>query len=460
MTRLIRRDREIKPKHYFTPEIQKLEQDYKRYLETNPFPTPSPKQVEWLDAEIGMFCHFGINTFYNKEWSDGTLDISKFNPKKLNCEQWIKVAKDLGARYMIATAKHHDGFCLWPTKTTEYCIRNTPFKEGKGDIIQEFITACKKHKMKIGIYLSPWDRNQERFGCYKDEDAYDEFYCQQLTELLTWYDVDIFEIWFDGAGSAGHRYDWEKIVGVIKKHQPNALIFGMGDPTIRWVGNENGYAPYPSWYVLNSPGGFNEIEKIEVKGVGLKLRESHGFGNRFIPPECDVPIRRWCWFYHTNNRILLKSLNHLIDLYDKSVGRGCNLLLNLAPNREGLLEKEDAKRAKQLGELIRTRYSIPIKEISENIESPMEKGVFELVLDYPTKINCVVSQEDLSIGQRIRQYNLQFWNGNSWMILYEGLSIGHKKIDHFKRITATKIRLSVINSLLPPKIKNLSVYNI
>ncbi|MHA1112363.1 MAG: alpha-L-fucosidase [Promethearchaeota archaeon] len=456
MSKLNRRKSELTPNDYYSDEIRRLEIAYRTYLDTHSLPVPSSQQIEWLETEIGMFCHFSINTFYNKEWSDGTLDISKFNPKMLDCEQWVRVAKELGAGYMIVTAKHHDGFCNWPTNTTEYCVRNTPYKNGKGDVVREFIEACKKYDMKIGIYLSPWDRNQERFGCYKDEKAYDEYYCKQLTELLTRYDTDFFEIWFDGAGSEGHTYNWDKIVGVIKQHQPQALIFGMGDPTIRWVGNEYGYAPYPSWYVLNSPGGFAEMEKIEITGVGLYLRDSYGLGNRFIPPECDVPIRRFHWFYHTNDRLLLKPLKLLIDLYDKSVGRGCNLLLNLAPNRDGLIEKSDAKRAKQLGALIRERYSTPIKEING------KKGVssLEIVLDSPTEINCIISQEELSTGQRIREYHLQVWSENQWNIVYEGSTIGHKKIDHIKSVKTSKIRLTVINSLLPPTIKHLAVFNI
>jgi alpha-L-fucosidase len=308
--------------------------------------------------------------------------------------------------------------------------------------------------MKIGIYLSPWDRNQEQFGCYSDEKAYDEFYCQQLTELLTWYDAEYFEIWFDGAGSEGHTYNWEKIVGVIKRYQPKALIFGMGAPTIRWVGNESGFAPYPTWYVLNSPGGFSEMEKIEIEGVGLYLRESHGFGNVFIPPECDVPIRKWCWFYHTNNRILLKSLKHLIGLYDKSVGRGCNLLLNLAPNRDGLIEEPDAKRARQLGALIKKRYQSPIKEISG------KEGEYtvDLVLSSPRKINCVITQENMADGQRVREYCIQIWDKVGWETVYSGISIGHKKIDHIKPVLIQKIRLKISNALLPPRIKRFAVY--
>ncbi len=438
----------------------KLEKNYRIYLESYPLPLPTSQQIEWLETEIGMFCHFSINTYYNKEWSDGTLDISKFNPEKLDCEQWIKVAKDLGAGYLIITAKHHDGFCTWPTTTTEYCIRNTPFRNGKGDVVKEFIEACKKYNMKIGLYLSPWDRNQEKYGCYKDEKVYDEFYCQQLTELLTWYDTDIFEIWFDGAGSEGHIYDWGKIVGVIKEHHPNALIFGMGDPTIRWVGNEFGFAPYPSWYVLNSLGGFDEMEKIEMKGVGLYLRESYGFGNYFIPPECDVPIRRFHWFYHTNDRLLLKPLKQLIKLYDRSVGRGCNLLLNLAPNRDGLIDPPDAKRAKQLGDLIRARYSAPIAEVHGPRSLNEDGTIFELQFDNVAEINCVVIQEDIQHGQRIREYALDTWDGKKWNIVHEGLSIGHKKIDHIQPSECQKIRIRIINALDLPKIKRLAVYYI
>ncbi len=456
MKRVNRKIREMTPKEYYKPDLLEKLKYYESYLKKNPLPLPNSEHVEWLDDEIGMFCHFSINTFYNKEWSDGTLPIKNFNPIHLDCEQWVKTAQNLGAKYMIVTAKHHDGFCTWPTKTTEYSIKNTPFQDGRGDIVRDFVAACKKHDMKIGFYLSPWDRHQERFGCYRNEEAYDEFYCQQLTELLTWYDADVTYIWLDGAGSEGHQYNWKKIVGVIKKYHPKALIFGMGDPTTRWVGNEFGYSPYPMWYVLNSPGGFDDMAKIEIEGVGLYLRDSNGFGNRFIPPECDVPIRRFHWFYHTNDRLLLKSLKQLILLYDKSVGRGTNLLLNLAPNREGLIDPPDAKRAKELGDLIRKRYSTPIKEIT-GTEGIVE---LELEMDSPTKINCVMIQEDIQLGQRIREYELQVWDENAWKTIKKGISIGHKKIDHIKSVKITKLRLRITRSLQPPNIKSLAVFSI
>ncbi len=435
--------------------VQQKERKYKEYLKNNPLPLPSKEQVDWLDAEIGMFCHFGINTFYNKEWSDGSLDPIKFNPTKLDCNNWVKVAKDMGAKYMILTAKHHDGFCLWPTKTTDYSVKSTPYKEGKGDIVKEFIDACKKEEMPVGLYLSPWDRHEP---CYANKEEYDKFYLAQLTEILTSYDVDMFEIWFDGAGSEGREYDWDSIMAVCNKHHPKAMIFSMGKPTIRWVGNELGYAPDPNWCVLKMGKDFTEMEKTEIKGVGLLLESCDGLGNYWLPAECDVPIRKRffirLWFYHPHSRLFLRSYRHLIRLYEKSVGRGANLLLNLAPNRDGLIDRLDAKRARQLGAEIKRRYN------KNNIvaKTQGEGEILTISLEQKQKINCVVLQEEISEGQRVREYEVEYLGQEGkWEILSKGTSIGHKKIDRFKSKKVKQVRINITNSLAPPILKNFSL---
>ncbi len=451
----------LRKSKYPLEEVREKEKEYKKWLENHSLPIPSEQQLEWLDSEIGMFCHFGINTFHNKEWSDGTLPASSFNPKNLDCNQWVKVARDLGANYIIITAKHHDGFCLWPTETTDYSVKRSPWKDGKGDVIKEFVAACRKDNMKFGFYLSPWDRNQERYGCYKDEKAYDNLYSTQLTELLSIYAEpdEVFEIWFDGAGSAGHTYNWEKIMGVCKKYQPHALIFNMGAPTIRWVGNEDGLAGEANWNVMQVGEDMKNLETETFDNVGMKLKECYGLGNMWMPAECDTVLRRSPagrnhWFYHTDDEKSVLPMKRLIEIYEKSVGRGANLLLNLSPDREGLIPKSDAIQGKRFGDLIRSRYSSPIAK-TDGIGNMIELSIPENI-----SFNCIMTQEDITQGQRVREYEISAFIKGKWKNIASGYSIGHKKLDNIKMVEASKIRLTITNSLMEPQIKTFGVYKI
>ena len=425
--------------------LRPKELKYQSQIKQSGVPKPTQEQLAWLDAEIGMFCHFGINTYCNLEWSKGDQSPSLFNPTNLDIRQWVQVAKSLGAKYMVATAKHHDGFCLWQTKTTDYGIASSPFREGKGDVIKEFLIACKEEGMHAGLYLSPWDRHEP---CYSDKKAYDDFYCAQLTELLTWYDTELFEIWFDGAGSVGREYDWERIIGICQKYQPQALIFNMGAPTIRWVGNESGYARESNWNVIQLGNEYQGAQMNAVGTIGLSLKEVNGLGNKFIPAECDTPIHRRHWFYHTKDQKSLRSLKELIHVYDISVGRGSNLLLNIAPNRSGLIEKEDARRAQELGQLIQQRYSNPL--ISNSAIEP--GNIAEIHFNVPTAVNCSISAENLNFGQLIREYSIQYQKGNEWITAVHATSIGHKKIDHFPEVKAQHWRLKTEFALDMPHI--------
>lgn len=353
----------------------------------------------------------------------------------------MEVAKELGAKYYVATAKHHDGFCLWPTNTTDYSVKSAPWKDGKGDVIKELSDACKKHGIKFGIYLSPWDRHEP---CYKNKEQYDAFYLAQLEELLTWYDIDIFELWFDGAGSQGRKYDWVSIMDLCQEHAPNAMIFNMGYPTIRWCGNEAGYAPYPHWYVISR----EDADEFGWGGI-----QATGMGDYIIPAECDTPIRRYLWFHRKYSRLFLRSKKKLIDIYEKSVGRGANLLLNLAPNRKGLLDKTDAKRAAWLGSEIRRRYGNPIKKVNGTGE------IITLDLGKICKLDACILQEDITQGQRVREYILEYKNQSVWKYLLTGSSIGHKKIDKFKSIETDAIRVRFTKSWMEPIIKNFSAFD-
>jgi alpha-L-fucosidase len=400
---------------------------------------PTEDQLRWHDYEMGMFVHFSINTFNNKEWSDGTLDPMSFNPSALDAEQWVKVGKDLGAKYMILTAKHHDGFCLWPTKTTEYSVKKSPYKSGAGDIVKEFTEACRKHQMGAGLYLSPWDRHEPK---YKDKDAYDTFYAEQLTELTSQYG-DLVEIWFDGAGSTGRVYDWDRFMKICHKNQPHAMIFSMGDATIRWCGNERGYAKYPNW---------NAVSDEEFKASKWDKEQVQGNGTRWLPAECDVPIRLG-WFYHTYNQRTLKSLKHLMKIYHESVGYGAGLLLNITPDRRGLMPEKDAKRAKQIGDEIRRIYSHPIKSVAS-------RGyTIDVNLESEMKIDRVMIQEDLTFGERIREYHVETFHNGTWKTIASGSSVGHKKIDVFKAIKVNRVLLVIQNAVDEPIIRNFAIFS-
>jgi len=270
---------------------------------------PTPQQLAWQESELTMFLHFGINTFTDREWGDGKEDPKLFNPIELDARQWVQVAKDAGFKYMILTAKHHDGFCLWPSEYTEHSVKNSPWRAGKGDVVRELADACQEAGMKMGIYLSPWDRHEQTYG---DSPVYNQYFRNQLTELLTNYG-EISEVWFDGAcgeGPNGRRqeYDWQSYYEVIRKLQPNAVIAICG-PDIRWVGNEDGVARETEWSVQDA----NPVIHKDIEG------------KVWYPAECDVSIRPG-WFWHKSQDDKVKSLEHLLDIYYKSVGRNRTLL--------------------------------------------------------------------------------------------------------------------------------------
>ncbi|MGZ9583165.1 alpha-L-fucosidase [Paenibacillus marinisediminis] len=402
---------------------------------------PTPQQLKWQDLEMGMFCHFGINTFCDQEWGDGTDSPELFHPDSLNATQWVRAAKEAGFKYLVLTAKHHDGFCLWPTKTSEYSVKSSPWKNGNGDIVREVSDACKEGGMLFGLYLSPWDRNA---ACYPDEDAYDDFYCEQLTELLTQYGP-LVEVWFDGAGSQGHKYDWQRIIDLVKQYQPDAMIFNMGAPTIRWVGNEDGLAPYPCWNTAETAR-----ESMFTDAMMTWLPETPAW----VPAECDVPIRKDHWFWHPNDEGSLRSLDDLMDIYYRSVGHGATLLLNVAPDNRGLLPTVDVERLKEFGREVRRRFSKPIAETSGEGETIVVQ------LEQETEIDHAVIMEDLTHGERVREYVLEVWQNDEWTELLCGSAIGHKKIDRFETVSTTKLRLRVLNSTDRPLFRSLAIFHV
>ena len=406
-------------------------------METTKLALPSKAQIAWQNLDLGVFCHFGLNTFCDQEWGEGNDSPELFNPKELDAAQWVKLAKDAGFKYFVLTAKHHDGFCLWPTATTDYSVKSSPWKNGQGDLVRECADACEKEGMHFGIYLSPWDRHEP---CYEDMEAYDDFYSKQLTELLTQYGP-IMEVWFDGAGSEGRVYNWERIVGIVKQHQPDAMIFNMGQPTIRWVGNEDGVAPYPCW---------NTESAAKISMYSNESVDWLPGTPEWLPAECDVPIRKKHWFWHPNDEESLLSMDELMDIYYRSVGHGTNLLLNISPDDRGLVPEVDANRLMEFGAEIKRRFSNPLVSISGTGKE------LELKLESETTINHISIMEDISFGERVRKFEVEAYVNGEWISIAAGTAIGHRHIKQIVPIKTRRLKLKVSESVGTPLIQEFS----
>lgn len=400
---------------------------------------PTRQQLAWQDMELGMFFHFGLNTFCNKEWGEGTDSPELFHPVSLDARQWVRTAKRAGFAYVLLIAKHHDGFCLWPTKTTDYSVRSSPWKNGQGDVVRECAEACREEGMPFGIYLSPWDRHDPRYAV---KEAYDDVYCEQLTELLTQYGP-LVEIWFDGAGSEGRQYDWPRIMEIVKRYQPDAMVFNMGAPTIRWVGNEDGVAPYPCW---------NAADAARVSMFTNEMTSWLPETPAWVPAECPVPIRSGHWFWHPGNESGLRSLDELMEMYCRSVGHGATLLLNVAPDNRGLLPDEDVRRVIEFGDEIRRRFAKPLAETGG------EGSLLVNELSEELPVDQIVLMERIAHGERVKAYTLEADRDGSWVELVRGSAIGHKKIDRFEPVRTKRIRLKVLSSEGEPLIRSFAVY--
>lgn len=376
---------------------------------------PTPAQLAWQRHGFGLFLHFGVNTFSGREWSDGTLDPAVFAPSDLDARQWVRTAVEAGAAYVVLTAKHHDGFCLWPTATTSYSVASSGWRGGKGDVVAELAEACREAGIGLGLYLSPWDRNA---ACYQDPAAYDAFYRQQLTELCTRYG-SLYELWFDGAGSEGRTYDWDAAMAVVAEHQPDAMVFNMGLPTIRWVGNEDGLAADPCWYTVDSTG-------ISVHDDGATALGRA----RYLPPECDVPIRR-NWFWQEDDLHTLKSREHLLAVWYRSVGLGAGLLLNVPPDRTGRIDPADRARLLDFsGELAR-RFARPVT--STLAVAP--DGEVAARFTGPVLLDHVELTEELTDGQFISGHEV-LADGH---VIAAGGTVGVRRIHAFPPVEVTKV---------------------
>lgn len=427
---------------------------------------PSPQQLAWQQMELTAFLHFGINTFTGREWGDGTEDPALFNPTDLDAEQWVRTLKECGFKMVLLTAKHHDGFCLWPTQTTSHSVASSPWKNGKGDVVRELRDACTKYGMKFGVYLSPWDRNA---SCYGNSPEYNKFFIEQLTELLTNYG-EVNEVWFDGANGEGPNgkkqvYDWDAFYKTIQRLQPKAVMAIMGDD-VRWVGNEKGIGRETEWSAtVLTPGIYSRAEENNKRlGVYGKAKD---LGSRsmlkdatelfWYPSEVDVSIRPG-WFWHEEENTKVKSLKQLSDIYFQSVGYNSVLLLNIPPDCRGLINEADVERLKEFADYRRKVFS-DNKVSDGNIYWTALPGESRSYIVRPGEpVNVVQLQEDISKGQRVEKFLVEAFSEGRWQALGEGTTIGYKRMLRFPEVMADSLRLRIDGSRLSANIMSVSAY--
>ena len=427
---------------------------------------PTPQQMEWQQMELTAFLHFGINTFTDREWGDGSEDPALFNPTELDAEQWVRSLKEAGFRMVILTAKHHDGFCLWPTKTTKHSVASSPWKDGKGDVVKELRDACTKYDMKFGVYLSPWDRNAESYG---DSPRYNQFFIDQLTELLTNYG-EVHEVWFDGANAEGPNgkkqiYDWDAFYKCIQTLQPKAVMAIMGYD-VRWVGNERGLGRETEWSAtVLAPGIYTRSDSVNTAlGVGstsadLGSREVLAKANELFwyPSEVDVSIRPG-WFYHDNQNNQVKSLKHLMDIYYQSVGYNSVLLLNIPPDRRGLIHENDVKRLKEFADYRNRAFADNLVTDGQVLWTAAGGESREYTLKEGSTVNLIVLQEDLSKGQRVEEFEVESLVDGQWQSLGKGTTVGYKRILRIPETNATQLRVKLLSTRLKANISNVAAY--
>ena len=437
--------------------------------------TPSKYQIEYQMEELSAFIHFGINTFMDVEWGNGEENPEEFNPKNLNTDQWIKVLKEAGFKRVILTAKHHDGFCLWNSKYTNHSVAKSPWKNGQGDVVLEMSNSCKKYGVKFAIYLSPWDQNSKLYG---QGEAYNEYYLNQLRELLSNYG-EISEVWMDGAKGSNveQDYNFQEWFNLIKSYYKNCIIFSPCGPDIRWIGNEQGYAGDPCWSTI-------DIKKMNVSVDQKYLNTGEENGPDWVIGECDVSIRPG-WFYHESEDLEVKSLEKLMDIYFNSVGRNSVLLLNLPPNKDGLLHDNDVNRLKEFGQAIRDIFKENLVENckinSSSILNEDKKFSVTNIIDGGSdsywvpqiednnrwveiefeedKVFDVISiQEFIELGQRVSEFNVEAFINGEYKEIFQGKTIGYKRLIRIKPIKTNKIKINFLKSLDIPLINNIGVF--
>ncbi|HEV2350645.1 MAG TPA: alpha-L-fucosidase [Terriglobia bacterium] len=455
---------------------------------------PSSRQLRWQELETCGFLHFTVNSFTDKEWGDGDEDPKIFNPTDFDPDSIISELKQAGMKGAILTCKHHDGFCLWPTKTTEHCIRNSGWRDGRGDVVREISEAARRHGLRFGVYLSPWDRNNAAYG----KPEYIAIYRAQLTELLTRYGP-VFEVWFDGAnGGSGYYggarekriidrttyYDWPQTWALVRRLQPDAVMFSDVGPDVRWVGNENGIAGETCWETYNpvgEHGGPAAPGDIDAKLSVVGTRH----GKLWLPPECDVSIRPG-WFWHENENNKVKSGRELWDLYFKSVGRGANLLLNVPPDRRGRLNEADVASLREFGELRRAtlakNLAAEARLTASNVRGNSRRFAARNLLDgesatywatddsvttpqltlefrQPITFSVIRVRECIRLGQRIASFEIDARQGAAWRSVAAATSVGNCRLIRLsKPVTTKELRLRITRSPVCPVLSDFGLF--
>jgi len=449
-------------------------------------PVPSAAQLAWHEMELNAFVHFTTNTFTDKEWGYGDESPAIFNPTAFDADQWITTFKEAGFKGVILTCKHHDGFCLWPSEFTEHSVKNSPFKK---DAVKEVAEACKRHGLKFGIYVSPWDRNHADYGTPK----YVEYYRNQLKELFTNYGP-VFEMWFDGANGGdgfygGKReqrkingatfYEWPTTLNTVRELEPEIIFFSDAGPGVRWVGNERGVAGETNWNSITPDTLF-----AGKGGIENLLNTGSENGTHWIPAEVDVSIRPG-WFYHAKEDSLVKSPEKLLEIYLTSVGRGSTLLLNVPPDRRGLIHENDVAALKQwralLNETFKTNLALnahvtastyrggskiysPANLTDNNPETYWATNDNEIIssveleLDKPQEVKYVLLQEYIKLGQRVKSFKIEVWSGGRWLPVAEATTIGYKRIVKLEPVLTDKIRITILDSKACPVLSNVEIF--
>ncbi len=410
-------------------------------------PRPTPAQLAWQRDELAMFCHFGVNTFTDREWGEGKEDPAIFAPVRLDTRQWARAAKDAGFRAMILTAKHHDGFCLWPSKTTTHSVARSPWRGGKGDVVREFVDACRAEGLRPGLYLSPWDRNNPTYG---DSPRYNDLYCDQLTELLTNYGP-LAEVWFDGANGEGpngkrQEYDWPRVWALVRRLQPEAVMFSDAGPDVRWCGNEKGVAGDPNWSTVDPKA----VTYPGASGPGVTRALLHGdpSGSVWRPAEADTSIRPG-WFYHAAEDDRVRTVEQLVDLYHSSVGRNSKLLLNVPPTRDGLLHDTDVSRLSGFHARLRSLYATDLAA-GARVTWQTDWRAAEIDLGRSVDVSIARLEEDVTQGQVVAAYSILGSDGEPWRPVSRGTTIGYARIDRFETTRVRRVRVVIHEALAPP----------
>ena len=452
-------------------------------------PIPTDRQLAWHELEQYAFIHFTTNTFTGKEWGYGDESPEVFNPSAMDVNQWIKVVKAAGLKGIVLTCKHHDGFCLWPSKYTEHSVKNSKWKGGKGNVVKEVADACHKNGLKFGVYLSPWDRNRSDYG----SPSYIDYYRNQLNELFTLYGP-VFEMWFDGANggdgfyggarekrkiNAAAYYNWPITLNLVRKMEPNIIFFSDAGPDIRWCGNESGFAGETNWSTISTDSiyaGKHGIEKL--------LNSGQENGKNFVPAEVDVSIRPG-WFYHAEEDSKVKTPEKLFEIYLSSVGRGANLILNIPPDRRGLFHENDVKALlgwrKMIDEAFKTNLALNSqvkadtyrgnsklygaenvndsnKETYWATNDEIKTGTLIFSLGSRKLVNFVTIQEYIKLGQRVKDFTVSVWNNNRWEEVSTGSTIGYKRIIRIKPTETEKVKITILSSKASPLISNIGIY--